>query len=152
MGGNGGGGGWRKSRWSTTNGCVEVKMEWRISPYSSSGSCVQVGAEFKKSTHSNSAGCVEVGVARKSSHCANGNCVEVEGTDGEWVFVRDSKNKTGDGQELQFSYPQWEEILDEIRDGTFNWQTFRSLVFNAEERHAFVLGVLDGDFDLKDSV
>jgi hypothetical protein len=135
-GGNGGDG-WRKSSLSTTNGCVEVHMHWR------------------KSSKSGGNGCVEVGVARTSSHSGQlHQCVEVEGLSERWVAVRDSKYaKRGEVSPIRkFSYEQWEEILEEIRDSTFNWRTFTPLEFNDTEHHAFVLGVQDNEFDLKESV
>jgi hypothetical protein len=145
-GGNGDGG-WRKSTLSTTNGCVEVHMHWRKSTRSGGANCVEVA--FAKSSHSGNANCVEVGVARMSSHSSNGGCVEVEGLPQGWVAVRDSKDR--EGTVLQFSDEQWEEILDEVRDNTFNWRTFTPLAFNTHERYAFVQGVRDGEFDLKES-
>lgn len=125
--------GWRKSTFSTTNGCVEAfSMEWR------------------KSSRSVQNGCVEVGVARTSSHSGSNGCVEVEGLPEGWVAVRDSKYaKRGEiSPILTFSHEQWEELLDEILNGTFNWRTFLPLEFNDKEHHTFVLGVQDNEFDL----
>lgn len=91
----------------------------------------------------------------KSSYSASTACVEVgtpinQGLPEGYVLVRDSKDKTGDGHVLQFSPLDWEtKVLDPIRNGDFNWDTFRPLQFNDGERRAFVLGVLDREFDLK---
>jgi hypothetical protein len=150
-GGNGGDG-WRKSTHSTTNGCVEVHMHWHKSSRSGPNGCVEVA--FATSSHSASHNCVEVGVVRTSSHSQLYSCVEVEGLPERWVAVRDSKYaKRGEVSPIRkFSYEQWEEILEEIRDSTFNWRTFTPLEFNDTEHHAFVLGVQDNEFDLKESV
>lgn len=124
-------------------------MDWKTSSFRSSaqGNCVEVG--FAKSSYCNNGTCVEVGVAKTSSHSLNSDCVETEGAiDGD-VLVRDSKDKTGNGETLNFSPEQWEEILDEIRANEFNWETFRPLIFDNGERHAFVLGVRAGEFELE---
>lgn len=150
-----------KSSHSAGNGCVEVAFA--KSSYSAASNCVEVahfkssysGAEncvevaFDKSSYCSAGNCVEVGVAKKSSHSSNGgDCVEAEGLPEGWVAVRDSKQKPDYPQVLNFSTEQWEELLDEIQDGSFNWNTFMPLQFTEEERRAFVLGVLDGEFDL----
>jgi Domain of unknown function (DUF397) len=87
--------------------------------------------------------------SRRSS--AQGNCVELDIGPNK-VLVRDSKNKTGDGKVLEFSLREWENILDSIHEGTFNWFHFRPLMFTPEEKKAFVLGVIDHEFDLPNSV
>jgi hypothetical protein len=57
---------------------------------------------------------------RRSSYCANGNCVEVAflGTD---VLVRDSKNQ--DGPMLRISFADWNIFLDGVRGGEFDGRT-----------------------------
>jgi hypothetical protein len=101
MSGGSGGGSWRKSSYSTTNGCVEVHMHWR------------------KSSYSGGNGCVEVGVARTSSHSAlYDGCVEVEGLPEGWVAVRDTKDR--EGPVLRYNPTEWQAFLDGVRGGEFD--------------------------------
>ena len=86
----------RKSRHSTTNGCVE----------------------FAKSSHSGSNNCVKVGVAHAASQCESNSCVEVEGLPEGWVAVRDSKDP--DGPVLRFNPAEWLAFLAGVRDGEFD--------------------------------
>lgn len=168
---------WRKPSYSGLSGCVEIKfaksghsnstgcveVAYAKSSHSTDSSCVEVGVA-KKSSRSGNNGCVEIAVAKTSSYTGNGSCVEVgttvkssysttngcveaEGAN-EMILVRDSKDKTGKGQVLEFTVAQWEVIIDEIKNGDFNWNTFSPLIFNDAEREAFRLGVLDGEFDL----
>lgn len=103
--------------------------------------------EFHKSSYSFNNGCVEVGEFRKSPHSTTNGCVEVKGGS-MTVLVRDSKNKTGDGTILRFSPEDWEsEVIDRIKSGDFNWNTFLPLQFDDGERRAFTLAILDGEFN-----
>ena len=54
---------------------------------------------------------------RKSTYCANGDCVEVALLEGE-VVVRDSKHPHG--PMLHFTPIEWEAFLNGARDGEFN--------------------------------
>ncbi|MFI6504219.1 DUF397 domain-containing protein [Nonomuraea typhae] len=52
----------------------------------------------------------------KSSFSAtNGNCVEVAGLPGKKVAVRDTKNRAG--AVLEFSFEDWETLLNTIKAG-----------------------------------
>lgn len=69
---------------------------------------------WHKSSYSGYNGdCVEV-AWRKSSHSANGNCVEVAAP-GQ-VLVRDSKNP--EGPVLSFTPDEWRTFLRKARAGT----------------------------------
>jgi len=53
----------------------------------------------------------------KSSHSAQGNCVEVAFLGGQ-VAIRDSKDQHG--LMLMFNRTEWQAFLDGVRDGEFN--------------------------------
>jgi hypothetical protein len=94
-----GGSGWRKSSWSTTNGCLEAFcMEWRKSSHCSNGSCV------------------EVGVARKSSHSQENGCVEVEGLPEGWVALRDNERPD---EVIRVRPESWRAFVLGAKDGEF---------------------------------
>jgi hypothetical protein len=56
---------------------------------------------------------------RKSSHSADGACVEVACVKGHQVLVRDSKDRSG--PVLQFSVPEWRAFLGGVHDGEFDF-------------------------------
>ena len=87
---------------------------------------------------------------QKPDRCTSKDCIEVgDGMDSSMILVRDSKDKTGDGTVLQFLPQRWEtEVLEPIRNGTFDWSAFDPLRFTLEEQEAFTRGVLSGQFDL----
>ena len=61
---------------------------------------------------------VSAPVWRRSSHCANGNCVEVAHRDGQ-VWVRDSK--LGDASPvLKFTAGEFAAFVDGVRGGEFD--------------------------------
>lgn len=59
---------------------------------------------------------------RRSSYCANGNCVEVAFV-GTHVLVRDSKDQ--DGPMLRIASADWNTFLDGVRGGEFDLRTFQ---------------------------
>jgi hypothetical protein len=55
---------------------------------------------------------------RKSSFCANRECVEVAGSQGEVVLMRDSKDQSG--ALLEFSLGAWDAFIRGIKAGEFD--------------------------------
>jgi hypothetical protein len=61
---------------------------------------------------------------RRSSYCANGNCVEVAFV-GTHVLVRDSKDQ--DGPILRFTSADWSAFLGVVSDGKFDTPALRGI-------------------------
>jgi Domain of unknown function (DUF397) len=61
---------------------------------------------------------------RRSSYCANGNCVEVAFV-GSHVLVRDSKDQ--DGPVLRLGSGDWKVFLDGVRGRTFDRRPFQGV-------------------------
>lgn len=152
----------RQNVWTTSLRCESgacVEVQWRKP--CEGASCVQVG--FSRSSRCEGGDCVEVGFA-PSSRCESGDCVEVgfassSGCDsstcvevsvGAAVLVRDSKDL--DVKPLTYTPTRWTTLLDRVRaDEPIDWDAeFFPLVFDAEEITAFVGGVGNGEFDLKE--
>jgi len=55
---------------------------------------------------------------RKSSHSADGDCVEVAPLDGGGMAVRDSKDP--EGPALVFTAAEWRAFVAGVRDGEFD--------------------------------
>ncbi|UQU64594.1 DUF397 domain-containing protein [Couchioplanes caeruleus] len=54
---------------------------------------------------------------RRSSRCANGSCVEVAESEGQY-FVRDSK--APDLPSLRFTAAEWAAFIDAVKQGEFD--------------------------------
>ena len=65
-------------------------LNWIASSFCQADACVEVA--HRKSSFCTGGNCVEVSY-RAASGCASGTCVEC-GTDGERVYIRDSKDVT----------------------------------------------------------
>lgn len=66
----------------------------------------------------------ELDWAKSSLSYANGSCVEVSGLSGDFIYVRDSKNKNarGDagGAVLRFTPAEWDAFVGGVRNGEFD--------------------------------
>lgn len=55
---------------------------------------------------------------RRSSICANGNCVEVAETDDGLILVRDSKDP--DASPMSFTRVEWRDFVAGVKRGEFD--------------------------------
>jgi hypothetical protein len=60
---------------------------------------------------------IEFGVARTSSHCNNGGCVEVEGLAEGWVAVRDDARPD---EVIRVDPESWRAFVAGVKGGEFD--------------------------------
>jgi uncharacterized protein DUF397 len=57
---------------------------------------------------------------RRSSFCAEGNCVEVAALPGGGIVIRDSKDTRPDAPRLSFTAAEWDAFVTSVVAGDFS--------------------------------